>query len=86
MYTYLLHFGDKIEFWLYIKTSYIANAIASIWLSMLVTLYLSKIEREIPGEGRGALDIVLAFFGGYSKAQRLERDLAEWEGRYRMGS
>lgn len=72
------------EFWLYLETSYIANAIASIWLSMLVTLYLSKIEKEIPGEGRGALDIVFAFFGSYGKAQQLEKNLQEWEGRYRM--
>lgn len=77
-------FWGQPEFWFYLETSYIANAIASIWLSMLVTLYLSKVEKEIPGEGRGALDIVFAFFGGYSKAQRLQKHLQEWEGRYRM--
>lgn len=77
-------FWGQPEFWFYLETSYIANAIASIWLSMLVTLYLSKVEKDIPGEGRGALDIVFAFFGGYSKAQRLEKHIQEWEGRYRM--
>ena len=77
-------FWGQPEFWLYLETSYIANAIATIWLSMLVTLYLSKVEKDIPGEGRGALDIVFAFFGGYSKAQRLQKHIQEWEGRYRM--
>ena len=77
-------FWGQPEFWFYLETSYIANAIASIWLSMLVTLYLSKVEKEIPGEGRRALDIVFAFFGSYSKARQLEKNLQEWEGRYRM--
>ncbi|MBN1864541.1 MAG: PAS domain S-box protein [Victivallales bacterium] len=77
-------FWGQPEFWMHLRTSYISNAFVSIWLSMLVTLYLSKIEREIPGEGRGALDIVFAFFGSYGKAQRLEKNLQEWEGRYRM--
>ncbi len=63
---------------------YITNSIVTIWLSLLVTLYLSKIEKERPGEGKGSLDIVFAFFGSYSKAQMLQRDLQEWEGRYRM--
>jgi PAS domain S-box-containing protein len=77
-------FWGQPEFWLYLETSYIANAIASVWLSMLVTLYLSKVEKDIPGEGRRALDIVFAFFGGYGKAQRLQKNIQEWEGRYRM--
>ena len=77
-------FWGQPEFWFYLETSYIANAVASIWLSMLVTLYLSKVEKDIPGEGRGTLDIIFAFFGSYGKAQRLQKDLQEWEGRYRM--
>ncbi|MDD3117583.1 MAG: ATP-binding protein, partial [Victivallales bacterium] len=60
------------------------RSIAALLLSILITLYLSRIEKEIPGEGRGALDIVLAFFGGYSKAQALQTHLNEWEDRYRM--
>jgi signal transduction histidine kinase len=77
-------FWGQPEFWLYLETSYIANAVVSVWLSMLITLYLLKIEKEIPGEGRKSLDILFAFFGSYSKARRLEKYLQEWEGRYRM--
>jgi PAS domain S-box-containing protein len=78
------NFWGQPEWWYHMSSSYIANAIVTIWLSMLVTLYLSKIEKERPGEGRGTLDIVFAFFGGYSKAQMLEKDLLESQGRYRM--
>ena len=83
VYVSATYWGQR-EFWFHLETSYITNALASIWLSMLVTLYLSKVEKEIPGEGRGTLDIVFAFFGSYGKAQRLQKDLQEWEGRYRM--
>ncbi len=72
------------QWWLYLRSSYLAKAFATVWLSGIVTVYLSRIEREIPGEGRGALDIFVAFFGGYGRAQTLQRDLREWEGRYQM--
>ena len=78
------YWSEPLNLWLHIQTSYIANAVSTIWLSMVATLYLVKIERERPGEGRGALDIVFAFFGSYGKARMLERNLLEWEGRYRM--
>ena len=78
------NFWGRPEWWYHMSSSYIANAVVTIWLSLLVTLYLSKIEKEHPGEGRGALDIVFAFFGGYGKAQMLEKDLIESEGRYSM--
>ena len=76
------YWGEPV-WWLQISSSYIAKAVSTIWLSVLVSIYLMRIEREIPGEGRGALDIVLAFFGGYGKAVSLERNLRDWEGRYR---
>lgn len=78
------NFWGQQEWWYHMSSSYIANAFVTIWLSMLVTLYLSKIEKERPGEGRGALDIIFAFFGGYGKAQMLEKDLLESQGRYQM--
>lgn len=72
------------QWWLYLRSSYLAKAFATIWLSGIVGIYLQRIEREIPGEGRGTLDIFAAFFGGYGKAQLLQRHLQEWEGRYQM--
>ncbi|NOY74935.1 MAG: PAS domain-containing protein [Kiritimatiellaeota bacterium] len=77
-------FWGQPAWWYHITSSYVANILATFWLSMLVTLYLSKIERERPGEGRGTLDIVFAFFGAYGKAQMLQKNLQEWTGRYRM--
>ncbi len=78
------NFWGQPEWWDRMSSSYITNAIITIWLSMLVTLYLSKIEKERPGEGRGALDIVFAFFGSYGKAQKLQKNVQELEGRYRL--
>ena len=77
-------FWGQPAWWYHITSSYAANTLATFWLSMLTTLYLSKIDRERPGEGRGALDIVFAFFGAYGKAQTLQKNLQEWAGRYRM--
>jgi PAS domain S-box-containing protein len=77
-------FWGQPAWWYHITSSYAASVLATFWLSMLVTLYLSKIERERPGEGRGTLDIVFAFFGAYGKAQLLQKNLQEWAGRYRM--
>ncbi len=78
------YWNNSLNWWMHIRSSYISNAIATIWLSMLATLYLHKIERERPGEGEGVLDIVFAFLGSYGKARMLEKNLLEWEGRYRM--
>jgi PAS domain S-box-containing protein len=78
------NYWGEPAWWYHITSSYAANIIATFWLSMLVTLYLSKIERELPGESRGAFDIVFAFFGAYGKAQRLQKNIQEWTGRYRM--
>ena len=78
------YWSEPSNWLLHIQSSYITNAVATIWLSLVATLYLVKIERERPGEGRGVLDIVFAFLGSYGKARMLERNLLEWEGRYRM--
>ena len=78
------YWNNSLNWWMHIRSSYISNAIATIWLSMLATLYLHKIERERPGEGEGVLDIIFAFLGSYGKARMLEKNLLEWEGRYRM--
>jgi uncharacterized PurR-regulated membrane protein YhhQ (DUF165 family) len=73
------------QWWLYIHSSYFAKAVATIWLSMLATIYLSRVDMENPpGQGRGSLDIIFAFFGGYGKARELEQNLREWEGRYKL--
>lgn len=76
---------DIREFWwLEINNSLIIKSIATAWLSGLVSIYLFYIEKEPEKQKRGALDIFFAFFGGYGKAQALERNLREWEGRYKL--
>jgi PAS domain S-box-containing protein len=66
------------------KSSYIAKAVFTVWLSVIASIYLKKIDTTTPGEGKGALDIVLAFVGNYGNFESLRQNLKEWEGRYRM--
>lgn len=77
-------YWDRPQWWVYINTSFVIKSIAAFWLSVLITIYLKKIEKEVDNPERSYLDIIFAFFGGYGKAKSLERDLREWEGRYRM--
>ena len=70
--------------WVHINNSFFIKTIASIWLTVLITIYMYKVEKNIEVQEHSSLDIVFAFFGGYGKAKALERDLREWEGRYRM--
>ena len=70
--------------WVHINNSFFIKTIASIWLTVLISIYMYKVEKNIDVEEHSSLDIVFAFFGGYGKAKALEKDLREWEGRYRM--
>ena len=70
--------------WVHINNSFFIKTIAAVWLTLLITIYMHKIEKNVDVQERSSLDIVFAFFGGYGKAKALERDLREWEGRYRM--
>ena len=68
----------------FLTSSLTIRAVSVLILATLAAIYLSRIEKEIPGEGRNALDIFFAFFGGYSKAKALQLHVNEWEDRYRM--
>ena len=70
--------------WVHINNSFFIKTIASVWLTVLITIYMYKVEKNIDVQEHSSLDIIFAFFGGYGKAKALERDLREWEGRYRM--
>ncbi len=81
IYSFVCFWGEP-QLWVYLSSSYIAKAFFTIWLSVIATIYLSKIETEMPREGR-TLDIVFAFLGSYGKNLALEKNIQEWEGRYR---
>ncbi len=70
--------------WSQLTTSYFARAVFVLVLSVPTTIYLSRITHENPGESRRTLDIILAFFGGYGRALKLEQNLRESQERYRM--
>jgi PAS domain S-box-containing protein len=72
------------HWWLDLETSYLFKTLMVLWLSVIITFYISRIRYELPGEGRGALDIVIAFFGNYGKRVELEKTLRDTEERYRV--
>lgn len=78
----VLYWGDPQKMAI-LNAEYIPRVLLALWISFLAAIYLSRFDKEIPGDSRRALDIVLAFFGSYGKAKRLEQNLRESEQRCR---
>lgn len=78
----VLYWGDPQKMAV-LNAEYLPRILLSLWISILAAIYLSRIDKEIPGDSRRALDIVLAFFGSYGKTKLLEQNLLESEQRYR---
>ncbi len=72
------------DWWGHLRATYMARAFAMVWLSVLTTVYLHMCNVQRGGDSRRPLDIIIAFFGGYGRAQQLQKYLLEWEGRYRI--
>lgn len=83
VYVTACYWGDR-QWWMHIQSSYIVKSFLTIWLSVIATVYLSRVEKEQTGTNRGALDILVSFLGSYGRAQALQKNLQEWEGRYRV--
>ena len=79
-----VHRWGRPGWWLDLEASYLFKSLMVLWLSVIITFYISRIRYELPGEGRGALDIVIAFFGNYGKRVELEKSLRDTEERYRV--
>ena len=79
-----ISYWNDPQWWIQMSSTYIAKAFATIWLSVLISIYLARLEKDITGDRRKTLDIVFAFLGSYRKAQALKKNLLEWEDRYRM--
>lgn len=79
----VVYWNDPL-WWSQLISSYISKTLIAIWISFLVSIYLERIEKEIPGEGKGAFDVLFAFLGSYGMTKALKKDIAEWEGRYRV--
>ncbi len=67
-----------------VRDSYLKKTIIVFIISYIVSFYLNRIEKETHIEGKGAFDIVLSFFGSYGMSRALQKDITEWEGRYRL--
>ena len=72
------------QWWNSLTSSYLTRAFFVVIISILTTIYLSRIKYETPGESRRTLDIILAFFGAYGKSLQLEQNLRETQERYRL--
>jgi len=77
-------YWDNSLWWPRLKSSYAAKALIAVWISLFVSIYLRRIEKEIPGEGKGSLDLLFAFLGSYGMTKALKKDITEWEDRYRV--
>ena len=60
----------------------IIRAVINIWLSVIITVYLNKLNTEERSEVSSPLDLVFAFFGSYGRSKMLEANIREWENRY----
>ena len=67
-----------------ISSTYIARVIITLWLSIIIAVYLKYIEKGVSPGDRNAFDIIFAFIGSHSKTKALQQNLLEWEDRYRM--
>lgn len=62
---------------------FFARFIATIWLSLLLELYLTFMEKDLKTKETSPLELVFAFFGSYSRSKELESNLKESELRYK---
>jgi PAS domain S-box-containing protein len=74
---------DATEWWSDLRNAFLVRAIVMSWLSVLIWVYLKRIDERAEVE-RGLFDIVATFFSGYRQTRELRRYLKEWEGRYAM--
>jgi len=70
--------------WSTLWSTYVVRTVVMVWLSILTTIYLHMMSQQRGNEVRRPFDIVAAFFGGYSHARQLQRNIREWEGRYHV--
>ena len=74
------------HWWEALRESYLTRSIAMVWVSTLTIVYLRL--RDAPSKeqtvARSTFDIIMAFLGSYGQAKRLQANVREWEGRYRM--
>ena len=74
------------NWWEDLRQSYLTRAFAMTWVCTLTTTYL-KIRKDSDTDqqnARSALDIITTFLGTYGQTKRLQANVREWEGRYRM--
>jgi PAS domain S-box-containing protein len=74
---------DTAEWWSDLRNAFLVRAIVMSWLSVLIWVYLRRIDERVDVE-RGLFDIVATVFSGYRQTRELRRYLKEWEGRYGM--
>ena len=77
----ILRLGTGVPFAI-ITGDQIARAVVNLWLSLLISIYISKLETEEITGRTSPLDLVFAFFGSYGRSKKLEENLREWENRY----
>jgi PAS domain S-box-containing protein len=80
---HLVVYPDREQWFYFVRGTYLPRVAAMGVTAGLTTIYLRMCNLP-QGESRRPLDIIVAFVGGYGRAKRLQRDIHEWEGRYRV--
>lgn len=73
------------SYWLMeFNNEFVVRSLAALWFSFLLMIYLYKIEHQRPQNEKKPLEIIFAFLGSYGRSLALEKNLLEWEGRYKQ--
>ncbi|WP_254872357.1 ATP-binding protein [Victivallis sp. Marseille-Q1083] len=67
-----------------LNNTFVIRTVTAFWFGILLTVYIHKFEQGNENKEHNPLEIVFAFFGGYGRSKMLEKNLLEWEGRYKM--
>lgn len=80
----LLLSGTRWSFSRIINGDVVAGLAANFWLTLLLWIYLARLEHDVRSGEESPLEIFFAFFGSYRHTKELEANLREWEDRYRV--
>ncbi len=72
------------QWWSQLNATFIVRGLSAVWVSLLLTIYVMKIEgsTDVDALPSSSFEMIFAFFGGYGRSKNLEKNLLESEWRY----
>lgn len=75
----IIYYYKNNELWNFLGGAFFARTFFSIWLGVIINVYLGKVNNQ----NKGTFDIFFAFLGGYGKSKELQNYLNQSEDRYK---